>query len=107
MFDCLMARVPKRIWRIRLLRPTLLPRFGYEISSIDCANFISAGVGDAVMSAVWGKLFGNRATPANDAQHLSNHYEPDNETSEAWDASSNGWGMVTGGAAIQSPPWFK
>ena len=44
------------------------------------------------MSAVWGKLFGNRPTPANDAQHLSTHYEPDNETSEAWDASSNGWG---------------
>ena len=44
------------------------------------------------MSAVWGKLFWNRPTPANDAQHLSTHYEPDNETSEAWDASSNGWG---------------
>ena len=44
------------------------------------------------MSSVWGKLFGNRPTPANDAHHLSNHYEPDNETSEAWDASSNGWG---------------
>ena len=44
------------------------------------------------MSAVWGKLFRNRPTPANDAQHLSTHYEPDNETSEAWDASSNGWG---------------
>jgi hypothetical protein len=44
------------------------------------------------MSAVRGKLFGNRPTPANDAQHLSHHYEPDNETSEAWDASSNGWG---------------
>ena len=36
------------------------------------------------MSAVWGKLFGNRPTPANDAQHLSTYYEPDNETSEAW-----------------------
>jgi uncharacterized coiled-coil protein SlyX len=44
------------------------------------------------MSSVWGKLFGNRPTPANDAPHLSNHYEPDNETSEAWDAS-NGWGQ--------------
>ena len=43
------------------------------------------------MSPVWGK-FGNRPTPANDVHHLSNHYEPDNETSEAWDASSNGWG---------------
>jgi hypothetical protein len=43
------------------------------------------------MSSVWGK-FGNRPTPANDAHHLSNHYEPDNETSEAWDASSNGGG---------------
>src|SRR4029077_4000224 len=42
------------------------------------------------MSSVWGKLFWNRPTPANDAHHLSNHYEPDNETSEAWDASSNG-----------------
>ena len=30
------------------------------------------------MSSVWGKLFGNRPTPANDAHHLSNHYEPDN-----------------------------
>ena len=44
------------------------------------------------MSAVWGKLFRNRPTPANDAQHLSTNYEPDNETSEAWDASSNRWG---------------
>src|SRR5580692_9078778 len=60
-------------------------------STIDCANFISAGVGDAVMSAVWGKLFRNRPTPANDAQ-LSTNYEPDNETSEAWDTSSNRWG---------------
>ena len=41
------------------------------------------------MSAIRRKLFGNRPSPANDAQHLSNQYEPDNETSEAWDASSN------------------
>ena len=92
MFDCLMARVPKGYGRIRLSQSTLLRKFRYEISTIDCANLFPPGVGDAVMSSVWGKLFGNRPTPANDAHHLLNHYEPDNETSEAWDASSNGWG---------------
>jgi hypothetical protein len=59
------------------------------------------------MSSVWGTLFGNRPTPANDAHYRSNHYEPDNETSEAWDASSNGWGHGHRRGGDPCPPCFQ
>jgi hypothetical protein len=58
------------------------------------------------MSSVWGK-FRNRPTPANDVHHLSNHYEPDNETSEAWDASSNGWGHGHRRGGDPTPAMFQ
>ena len=63
------------------------------------------------MSAASGESFSGTAPLPLKTPNISRALtgEPlDNETSEAWDASSNRWGHGhSGGAAMQCPPCFK